>query len=104
MVTTFDNHPCIQRVLDVIKEDRRISVELEIINEASFKTDHHYKKLCKCCNNNDQEKVQILNIRKIAPFNETIDMSTHNDITCVVRSVDKMRPNTSSEVQTIYFY
>ena len=31
-------------------------------------------------------------------------MPTHNDITCVVRSVDKLRSNTSPEVQTIYFY
>ena len=93
-----------QRVLDVIKEDKRIFVELEIINDVCFKTEHHYKKLCKCCNNNDQEKVQILNIRKITPFNETLDISTHNNITCVVRSVYKLSPNTSSEVQTINFY
>ena len=32
------------------------------------------------------------------PFNETPDMPTPNDIACVARSVDKMRPNTSPEV------
>ena len=31
-------------------------------------------------------------------------MPTHNYITCVVHSVDKLGPNTSSEVQTIYFH
>ena len=31
-------------------------------------------------------------------------MPTHHDITCAVRSVDKMRPDTSPEVQTTYFY
>ena len=31
-------------------------------------------------------------------------MPTHNAITCVVRYVDKPRPNISSELQTIYFY
>ena len=58
-VTTFDNHPWIQRVLEIIKEHRGISVELEIINEASFKDEHHCKKLCKYYNNIDQEKINI---------------------------------------------
>ena len=31
-------------------------------------------------------------------------MPTPNDITYVVRSADKLRPNTSPEVKTIYFY
>ena len=31
-------------------------------------------------------------------------MPTHNDITYVVRSVDKLGTNTSPEVQTTYFY
>ena len=89
-------------VLDIIKEDRVISVELEIINEASFKTEHHYKKLCKCYNNNDQEKINI-QYKENATI-QTSETPTHNYITCVVRSVDKLRPNTSPEVQTIYFY
>ena len=38
------------------------------------------------------------------PFNEIPDMPTPNDITYVLRSADKLRPNTSPEVQTIYFY
>ena len=50
------------------------------------------------------KKNSILNIRKIPPFNETSDMPTPNDITFVVCYVDKLRPNTSPEVQTIYFY
>ena len=37
-------------------------------------------------------------------FNETQDMPTPNDITYVVRSADKIRPNTSPELQTIYIY
>ena len=32
------------------------------------------------------------------PFNETPDIPTPNDITCVVCYVDKLRPNTSPEV------
>ena len=38
------------------------------------------------------------------PFSETPDMPTHNYITCVVCYLYKLTPNTSPEVQTIYFY
>ena len=37
-------------------------------------------------------------------FSKTLDMPTHNYITCVVFSVYKLTPNTSPEVQTIYIY